>query len=241
MPAFFESLLGDDLASGVLSTETALLVLLLAFVVGHVVSWVYMATHSGLSYSQSFAGSLLVMPVLVSLVMVLLASNPAIALGLLAVFAMVRFRNVLKDTRDTMFVLWAISEGVACGTQRFGIAVLAAVVLGAAFLYLYFTSFGGRHRYDVVLSLEWAPTEDADQAGGGASASWGKTLRGILGRHSLRSILASKHDLDADRLEFSYRLLLRDPTRSRELLRELQQTAGVTRVSLFHRSDEAEI
>jgi len=240
MPAFFDSLLGDDLASGVLSTETALLVLLLAFVIGHVVSWVYMATHSGLSYSQAFAGSLLVLPVLVGLVMVLLASNPAIALGLLAVFAMVRFRNVLKDTRDTMFVLWAISEGVACGTQRFGIAVLAAGVLAVTFLYLHFTAFGGRHRYDVVLSLEWAPT-DGGLNSPNAAADWGKTLRGILGRHALRSILASKHDLDSDRLEFSYRLLLRDPTRSRELLRELQHTSGVKRVSLFHRSDEAEV
>ena len=37
------------------------------------------------------------------------------------------------------------------------------------------------------------------------------------------------------------RLLLRDPARSRELLSELQAATGVTRVSLFHRSDEAEV
>jgi len=82
-----------------------------------------------MSYSQMFTASLLVMPVLVALVMVLMASNVLIALGLLAVFAMIRFRNVLKDTRDTTFVLWAIAEGVACGTMRFGIAVAAAVTL----------------------------------------------------------------------------------------------------------------
>jgi hypothetical protein len=42
-------------------------------------------------------------------------------------------------------------------------------------------------------------------------------------------------------MDLSYRLLLRDPSRSRELLSELETTEGVARVSLFHRSDEAEV
>jgi hypothetical protein len=231
MDGFLDSVVGADLAGGAVGgVQTAMLVLLLAFVVGHVVSWVYTWTHSGMSYSQMFASSLLVMPVLVALVMVLMASNVLIALGLLAVFSMIRFRNVLKDTRDTTFVLWAISEGVACGTLRFGIAVLACVTLSIIMVYLRATSFGGRHRYDVILSVEWA--------GNGDSLG---TLKPILRRHSLRANLASQHDLEADKVDISYRLLLRDPARSRELLSELQAASGVTRVSMFHRSDEAEV
>jgi hypothetical protein len=57
----------------------------------------------------------------------------------------------------------------------------------------------------------------------------------------MRSQLASQHDLDANKLDLSYRLLLRDPSRSRELLSELEKTDGVARASLFHRSDEAEV
>jgi Domain of unknown function (DUF4956) len=231
MDGFLDNLIGNDLAGGAVGgLETALLVLLLAFVIGHVVSWVYMWTHSGMSYSQMFTASLLVMPVLVALVMVLMASNVLIALGLLAVFSMIRFRNVLKDTRDTTFVLWAIAEGVACGTLRFGIAVAAAVTLSLVFVYLRFTSFGGRHRYDVILSVEWAGHGDSM-----------RSLKPILRRHSLRANLASQHDLDAEKMDLSYRLLLRDPSRSRELLTELEKTEGVARVSLFHRSDEAEV
>jgi Domain of unknown function (DUF4956) len=231
MDGFLDTMIGSDLAGGAVGgMGAALLVLLMAFVVGHIVSWVYMFTHSGMSYSQMFTASLLVMPVLVALVMVLMASNVLIALGLLAVFAMIRFRNVLKDTRDTTFVLWAIAEGVACGTLRFGIAVIAAVTLSLIFIYLRSTSFGGRHRYDVILSLEWA--------GGGDSFG---ALKPVLRRHSLRANLASQHDLDATKMDLSYRLLLRDPSRSRELLQELEKTEGVARVSLFHRSDEAEV
>jgi hypothetical protein len=230
MNGFLDSLMGNDLATGSGGPEGALLALLLAFCIGHIVAWVYMWTHSGMSYSQMFTASLLVLPVLVAFVMVLMASNVLIALGLLAVFSMIRFRNVLKDTRDTTFVLWAIAEGVACGTMRFGIGVTACITLALIFTYIRMTSFGGRHRYDVILSLEWAGNGDSQAS-----------IKPILRRHSLHTNLASQHDLEANKIDLSYRLLLRDPSRSRELLKELEATQGVARVSIFHRADEAEV
>ena len=74
-----------------------LLGLLLAFLTGHVIAWVYILTHSGLSYSRSFVNSLIVMPVIVAMVMMVLSNNLVTAFGLMAVFAIVRFRNILRD------------------------------------------------------------------------------------------------------------------------------------------------
>jgi len=210
--------------------ETALLVLLLAFVLGHVVAWVYVWTHTGLSYSQAFTASLVVIPVIVALIMLLLVDNIVTAFGLLAVFAVVRFRNVLKDTRDTTFILWAIVQGMAVGTLLLGTAVLGALVVAAVFVYLRITSFGARHRYDVVLSLTAASDQQSKQA-----------LQEVLHRHSGRMQLASQRHLDESREDLSYRLLLRDPSRSRELLEELETTQGVDHVSLYHREDESEM
>jgi hypothetical protein len=228
MNGFWNALTQTDLAN--VGPETALLVICLAFCIGHVIAWTYMFTHSGLSYSQMFAASLVVLPVLVSLTMLLMVNNVSIALGLFAVIAVVRFRNVLKDTRDTSFVLWAIIQGLACGTQRFGIAALAAIAISLIFFYMRFTSFGGRHRYDVVLSLQYSGGNDNVDA-----------LKGVLRRHAVRAHLASQRDLDGQNIDLSYRLLLRDPSRSRELIRELEWTPGIGRVSLYHREDESEI
>src|SRR3954454_3558365 len=108
MNGFLDSLMGNDLATGAGGPEGALLALLLAFCIGHIVAWTYMLTHSGLSYSQTFTSTLLVLPMIAALTMMLLAGNILTALGLLSIFAMIRFRNVLKDTRDTVFILWAI-------------------------------------------------------------------------------------------------------------------------------------
>jgi hypothetical protein len=41
--------------------------------------------------------------------------------------ALIRFRNVLKDTRDTVFVLVALVTGMAVGTQRNGLAIGSTV------------------------------------------------------------------------------------------------------------------
>jgi hypothetical protein len=230
MNTWSDLLFDADMYTTLGGPETIALCLLLAFIVGHVIGWVYMWTHTGLSYSQMFTSSLLVLPVIVAMVMVLMAGNIIIAFGLFAVFAVVRFRNVLKDTRDTSFILWAIVEGMAVGTMRFSTALIGCIAIALVFLYMRFTSFGGRHRYDVILSLQW--TDGADEI---------PRLRGILRRHSVRAQLASQRDLDEKNLDLSYRIQLRDPGRSRELLSELRDMPGIARVSLYHREDESEV
>jgi hypothetical protein len=227
---WLEPLFGGDYGAPVGGPQTVLLVLLLSFILGHVVAWVYMWTHAGLSYSQMFTSSLLVLPVLVSVFMMLVASNAFIALGMLAVFTMIRFRNVLKDTRDTTFILWALVEGLATGTQHFALGIIGGIAVALIFLYLRFTGFGGRHRYDVIVSLEWL-----------GDVATAEQLRGVLRRHGARVQLASQRELEGDRVDVSYRLLLRDPARSRELLIELKDTPGVSRPALYHREDESEL
>jgi hypothetical protein len=225
-----DAMFAGDYAGPSSGPRAVLLVLLLAFLLGHVVAWVYMWTHAGLSYSRMFTASLVVLPLLVSVFMMLVASNAFIALGMLAVFTMIRFRNVLKDTRDTMFILWALVEGLAVGTQHFTLGLLAGVAVGLVFVYLRVTHFGSRNRYDVIVSLEWI--------GGSAST---EPLRHILHRHGARVQLALQRELEGERLDVSYRLLLRDPARSRELLSELRATPGVERPTMYHREDEAEL
>ena len=61
-------LLQGDYGSAPTNWPAVLLSLLLAFACGHVIAWVYMWTHSGLSYSKSFVNSLVVMPMIVALV-----------------------------------------------------------------------------------------------------------------------------------------------------------------------------
>jgi hypothetical protein len=230
MQEFLEQIIYGDINASMGGPETGLLMLLLSFCLGHVVGWVYMWTHTGLSYSRMFVASLVILPVIVSVLMMLMQGNVLVAIGLLAVFSVVRFRNVLKDTRDTSFILWTIVMGMAVGTLHFSTALLGCLFLSVIFIYLHTTNFGTRLRYDSVLNLRLT----------GDLVKGVNTLKKVLYRHSARTQLASERNLTDAGLELSYRILLRDPKRGHELVSELRETGCVSDPSLFNHNDEAE-
>jgi hypothetical protein len=222
------ALLQGDYGIAPTSFQTVLLAMLLAFLMGQLIAWVYMFTHSGISYSRSFVVSLILMPVIVALVLMVLSNNLVTAFGLMAVFAIVRFRNILRDTLDTSYVLAVIVLGMACGTQKFSTAIVGTLVIVGLMLYLW---FGSRHRYDLILNLHWT-----------RGVSELPSLERLLQRHSLKAQCANRHfDSGATGTDLSYRLLMRDPARVPDLLRELAMLPGVDQVSSMKAEDESEV
>ncbi|MGZ8899955.1 MAG: DUF4956 domain-containing protein [Limisphaerales bacterium] len=226
-----DSLLSGDFASAPTNIPAMVLGLLVAFASGHAIAWVYMLTHSGLSYSRSFVNSLVVIPTVVSLVMMVLSNNLVTAFGLMAVFAIVRFRNILRDTLDTTYILAVIVVGMAAGTLKYSTAIIGCLLILSLFLYLWATAFGSRQRYDMIVNLHWGRpvTELPD-------------LKSLLHRHSLRTICASQRSHEGyEGTDISYRLLLRDPERMDQLLMELRSLQGVSRVTGLKAEEESEV
>ncbi len=225
------ALLQGDYGIAPTSFQTVLLAMLLAFLMGQLIAWVYMFTHSGISYSRSFVVSLILMPVIVALVLMVLSNNLVTAFGLMAVFAIVRFRNILRDTLDTSYVLAVIVLGMACGTQKFSTAIIGTFVIAGVMIYLWATSFGTRHRYDLILNLHWSrPAADLP------------ALEQLLARHAFRAHCANRHlESGGEGADLSYRLLMRDPARVPDLIRELGRLPGVDQVSSMKAEDESEV
>ena len=219
-----------DYSSTPTNVPAVVMGLMLAFLSGHLIAWVYMMTHSGLSYSRTFVNSLVVIPIVVSLVMMVLSNNLVTAFGLMAVFAIVRFRNILRDTLDTTYILAVIVVGMACGTMKFATAVMGCLLIAAVMFYLRATSFGTRHRYDYVLNLQWTRTRAELPE-----------LRQLLRRHALKIITASERTHEPHGLYLSYRVLLRDPNRVDDMLTELKALNGISVVNSLPAQDESEI
>jgi hypothetical protein len=222
-------LLGGDYTSAPLDYRLVFLSLLIGFACGHVIAWSYILTHTGLSYSRSFVNSLIVMPVIVALVIMVLSNNFVTAFGLLGVLSIVRFRNVLRDTFDTSFLLTTVALGLACGTQKFSSALIGCLVVTAITFYLWYTGFGTRHRYGMIVNLNWSgAVSDLDE------------LQRILERHCRKSYCAARRSSEEGGTDLSYRLLLRDPERADELIDELRTSKSVARVSSIDVEDQSE-
>lgn len=226
-----DGFLNGDIGRAPTNFPALILGLLLAFAGGHIIAWVYMATHSGLSYSRSFVKSLIVMPIVVALVMHVLAHNIITAFGMMAVFTIVRFRNMLRDTLDTTYILLVLVLGMAAGSQKFTSAVAGLAIMALALLYLAATSFGSRHRYDLILNLRW--TRPLSELG---------EVEHLLARHTRRSHRASQRGEEGRQgADLSYWLLLRDPARTNELLAEVRAVNGVSQISSIQAEDESEV
>ena len=125
----------------------------LAFILAWVISWVYQKTHKGLSYSQSFMFTLIILTIMVSVVMMVIGHSLARAFALLGAFTIIRFRTVVKNTKDTAFVFFALAEGMAVGTGNYLIAIVSTLLVCAVIWFLSKKNFGSMRRYDYILNF----------------------------------------------------------------------------------------
>lgn len=214
---------------------TVMLALLLAFVLGQVVAFVYVWSHSGLSYSKSYTQSLVLMTVIVSLVMLVIGSSIVTAFGLLGALALIRFRNVLKDTRDTVFVFISLVLGMAVGSQRFGTAILGTVAILLIVLYLKWTEFGSQGRYDGYLTCRLGLEPE------GEGAAEGELARRLHRFCRSTRLVSTRQTGDDPEAELVYQVGLRDRDRTREMLGAIRAIPGVEQASLVLRSELSEV
>lgn len=97
----------------------------------------YMISHEGSIYSKKFNVSLMALTTITTAVMIVIGNNVALSLGMVGALSIVRFRTAIKDSRDTIYIFWAIVVGICCGAGDFMVAGG-----GSAFTFLLLLVFG---------------------------------------------------------------------------------------------------
>ena len=214
----------EDMPSGALfSPVDIVLSLLLAFWLGQLIAWVYYATHSGLSYSRSFVQSLIMITVVLSMVMTIIGNNIITAVGLMGALAIVRFRNIIKDTRDIAFIFMALVVGMATGSQRYMTAMVGTGILCLIAVYLYITGFGTHQPHNGFLRFSVRGHIGPDHP-----------IPAILKRFCGTFTLISAQDsgFGTAEVEYAYQLMIRNAARNAEMLSKLKEVEGVENISL---------
>jgi hypothetical protein len=130
--------------TGAFTLLDIILVMFISFALSLVVAAVYRYTHRGVSYSQSFVHTLVIMGTVVSLIMLIIGSNIARAFALVGALSIIRFRSAVKETRDVAFIFLAMAIGMAVGTRFYLLAAFASVVMSAFPHHLGGDGAGGR-------------------------------------------------------------------------------------------------
>jgi uncharacterized membrane protein YhiD involved in acid resistance len=204
--------------------------LFLALAAGLVIGIVYKATHRGLTYSQNFVVTLVLMCITVSAVMMVIGSNLARAFALVGALTIVRFRTVIKDTRDTAFVFFSLTEGIAAGTGNYLLSAVSTVFISTVAVILFKTNYGSYMRSEYVIRLRF----DRDT---GIETVYTK----LISEKTSRSTLIHIEPTDNGRyLILSYDITLKRGVSAPSLVSSLERTEGIDRVSLVSSMEDSE-
>lgn len=225
MPEFLTKALAEGQAA---DPWEVLVRLVAALVLGGVVAWIYAKTTRGDESAASLPTTLVLLAVLIAMVTQVIGDNVARAFSLVGALSIVRFRTVVRDTRDTAFVIFAVVVGMATGSQHPWVAVLGIVVAGAA-------SFALARREKPALGA--VPMVLRVRAGVGTEID--AVLREALGA-APRKLLFIATAKQGTSFEAGYEIELAGSISPEELVKRLHRMDGIHDVRLSARGTETE-
>lgn len=128
-----------------------ILSLLLAFALAFVWGTIYRKTHSGIAYTRSYYLSLLLIPPIVAMIMMAIGSNIALSLGLVGSLSVIRFRTVIKDTKDMTFLFMSIAIGLTAGANVWLVGIIGTALVSLIALIMTNVGFDRTSSADYVL------------------------------------------------------------------------------------------
>lgn len=196
--------------------------IMLAMVLGFILSAVYQYTHKGLSYSQSFTHTILFVAVVVAIVMMVIGSSLARAFALVGALSIIRFRTVVKDTKDTSFIFSALAMGMAAGTSNYFLAVVGEVVVCLMALGIYKFNYGALYKSEFILRFRFDQNSDSAQ------------YLDVIQEHDKRSnMLHIEPSGDGETLKLTFDVTLKESSTPEALTSALSQVQGLSEIVLI--------
>ncbi len=106
----------------------AVITMLVAIVFGAVIGLTYYKTQEE-NYQRSMAVTLLMLPIILSVIIMFVGSNIARAFSLAGTLSIIRFRSAPGDPKDIGFIFFDIAAGLACGVGLYGYGAIFVVLL----------------------------------------------------------------------------------------------------------------
>jgi len=195
---------------------------LLAALMGLVISRIYKWTHRGLNYEHTFMATLVLLAPIISVVMLYIRGDLVLSLGLIGSLSIIRFRTPIKDTRDMVFLFWVIAVGLGAGTYNWAIVAVTTPVIAVIVALLYFFRYGTSKNTDFVLVV--------NGKGGYRKDEMDKVLGVYAVDYRVRS-----YDVEGEEWEVIYEMRFAEPEKrpAEKMMEEIKGTEGVAKVSLL--------
>ena len=209
----------DDLTARVL-----LFGLLISFVHGLIISRVYLKTYTGFSFDRTFSFTLIILTVIVTLVMFVISTNIALSLGLLGSLSIIRFRTVIKDSKDMGFLFWAIAMGLTVGAKYFYLSFIVIIFISLMIFLVERLNINKIKNIDYILVINF------NFLNKNISTEVEKILKNYKLDYNLKS---SFSDSKSKNSELTYNITLKDKININYIQDKVSKIKNVNNVSLL--------
>jgi uncharacterized membrane protein YhiD involved in acid resistance len=220
----------EDL-SGTFTVTDVTLTMILSFALCAFVGFIYRLTHRGVSYSQNYVQTLVLLGMVVAVVMLIVGSNIARAFALVGALSIIRFRNAIKETRDVGFIFFAMAIGMATGTRFYILAIVATLVICAAVFLMERFNWYKLDIQSQILKVQVPAGED-----------YSTRLDDALVKLTTHSELVSAESIRGGALtELMYTVRLKGSTKPFEVIKALQELTAGQKVTLLTGYDQTDL
>ncbi len=218
----FDSVLTMFSADAALTLPGLLILLGVALALGLAISLVYGKTHGARTPSQSFALTLVILPMVITVIILLVGNNVARAFSLAGAFSIIRFRSAPGDPKDITYVLLCMAVGLATGMGFVAYAAVVAVTLCLVMVLLEAVKFGQPRGNEKLLKITIPESLDYQDA-----------LAPILEKYTLSATLRKMKTADLGSLYvLTYAITTKDGIREKDMIDELRCRNGNLTISL---------
>jgi uncharacterized membrane protein YhiD involved in acid resistance len=215
-----------------LSIQHVISAMLLSFVLCSVIAKLYQVTFQSLSYSRSFVHTLILGGMITCMVMMSMGDSIARGVGVLGALSLIRFRTVVRDPRDMMFLFASLGLGIACGAGMFAVAVTGCVLLSSVIALLHWAPFATHRRYEAMLRFLVEANDDSART----------DVDAVLAECcSAYTMLAMREAVQGDLLEYSYQIRLIDPSYQVDIIKKLEALESIAEVNLVMQRTTVEL
>ena len=119
-----------------LSVMQCVMTMLSALILGGAIAFTYRKTQDEAVYQSSLAFTLIMLPMILSVIILFVGSNIARAFSMAGTLSIIRFRSAPGDAKDIGFIFFAVAAGLACGVGLYAYGALFVLVLCLALIIL---------------------------------------------------------------------------------------------------------
>ncbi|MBQ3516300.1 MAG: DUF4956 domain-containing protein [Lachnospiraceae bacterium] len=213
----------EGFAASNITTTDICVTMLIAACVGLYIFFVYRMMSQKTFYSKSFNISLVALTMLTAAIILAIQSSVVISLGMVGALSIVRFRTAIKNPMDLVYLFWAISAGIVCGTGLFELVLIVSLFVTIAVVALEFLP-AIREPKLLVINAKDPDAEDA--------------VMEVVGKY-VKKYKVKSRNLTSDNMDLL--LLVSIKEKDAELVKEIKKLEQVNTVSLMSHDGEVGI